>query len=63
MSLWNPSRPLNQPPHFRKVGEQNIVTSPLDRRSEEAALRALKGAQFERNEVLRSVGRRAVSGG
>lgn len=59
MSLWNFRKPLNQPPHFGRVGAQD----PNVRQSAELreADRAITEARFRRElATLRQGGRRAV---
>ena len=58
MSLWNPKTPLNQPPHFRQVGAQNIP--PKADVAEAQARHAHIGAQRERRHQTVKHGQRAV---
>ena len=55
MSLWNPKKPLNQPPHFGRVGQQREPTPKAD-----AAARAVRESQFKRQDVTKRLGQRAV---
>ena len=55
MSLWNRKRPMNQPPGFRQVGQQREAAPKTD-----AAARAVRAAQFERQDVTKRLGQRAV---
>jgi hypothetical protein len=57
MSLWNPRKPLNQPPHFRLVAGRDEI-----KRDEVAAAAksALQEAQFARAEKTTRLGGRAV---
>ena len=55
MSLWNRKRPLNQPPHFGRVGQQREPTPKAD-----AAARAVRESQFKRQDVTKRLGQRAV---
>lgn len=55
MSLWNPKKPLNQPPHFGCVGQQREPTPKAD-----AAARAVRESQFKRQDVTKRLGQRAV---
>ena len=55
MSLWNRKRPLNQPPHFGRVGQQREPTPTAD-----AAARAVRESQFKRQDVTKRLGQRAV---
>ena len=55
MSLWNRKRHLNQPPGFRQVGQQREPAPKAD-----AAARAVRAAQFERQDVTKRLGQRAV---
>ena len=57
MSLWNPKKALNQPPHYRQVGQ---VSQPLRETDEERAEKALKDAQLHRDVVMRRNGMRAT---
>lgn len=60
MSLWNPAKPLNQPPSHGRVGHSNIHSAPSTTAAQGAG-RALQAAQFGREEaVKRTGGRRAV---
>ena len=55
-TIWNPRRPLNQPPHFGRVGAQ---PSPVVRNAEqEAARRAINESQFQRDQAAARVGGR-----
>lgn len=45
MSLWNPRKPLNQPPHFR-TGSAPPPPNPVER----AALVALNHARNDRSQ-------------
>lgn len=57
-SLWNPRKPLNQPPHFGRVGRQSDAKPDATAR---AAERAIHAAQFARDHAAqRFGGRRAV---
>lgn len=57
MSLWNPKKPLNQPPHFGRVGAREEV-----RRDDLQTLvkAAHTAAQYERFEKTKAIGIRAV---
>ena len=55
MSLWNPKKPLNQPPHFGRVGRQREPAPKAD-----AAARAVRESQFKRQDVTKRLGQRAV---
>lgn len=55
MSLWNPKRPMNQPPHFGRVGQQREPAPKAD-----AAARAVRESQFKRQDVTKRLGQRAV---
>lgn len=55
MSLWNRKRPLNQPPGFRQVGQQREAAPKAD-----TAAQAVRAAQFERQDVTKRLGQRAV---
>lgn len=57
MSLWNPSRPLNQPPNFGRVATPDTPT-PSDYTANRAAV-AHKGAQFDRLAQTQKYGMRA----
>lgn len=58
-TLWNPRKPLNQPPHFGRVGMQ--ITPPARvSRAEHDALRAVQTAQFEREHQTLKYGARAT---
>lgn len=60
MALWNPSKPLNQPPSFGRVGHGNIHDTKTPAHAH-AAARAHQQAQFGRDEAVRRTGgRRAV---
>lgn len=61
MSLWNPRKPLNQPPHFGRVGAQHERTQP-DQAQKDAA-RAVATSNFDRAHITRKQGMRAVVGG
>ena len=56
-TLWNPRKPLNQPPHFRSMG-----TDPSPARDDAGTIAANthRGAQFERHEKTARRGGRAV---
>lgn len=56
MSLWNPRRPLTQPPHFGRVAARD--TPDRDYASTAAAV-AHKGAQFDRLNHTKKYGLRA----
>lgn len=45
MSLWNPRKPLNQPPHFRTGSVPTKPQDPVER----AALVALNHARNDRS--------------
>ena len=45
-TLWNPRKPLNQPPHFRTVSVPPPPQNPVER----AALVALNHARNERSQ-------------
>jgi hypothetical protein len=57
MSLWNPRKPLNQPPSFGRVGTPDTPT-PSDYTATQAAV-AHKGAQFDRLAHTKKYGLRA----
>ena len=60
MSLCNRSKPLNQPPGFRRVGHTNTHSALADTPEHHAA-RALQASQHGRElAVSRQGGRRAV---
>ena len=46
MSLWNPRKPINQPPHFRSGQD---TKAPVDQVAKEA-LQALNHARNERSQ-------------
>jgi hypothetical protein len=46
MSLWNPRKPLNQPPHFRRGSVPVKPQDPVER----AALVALNHARNDRSQ-------------
>ncbi|MBU0813564.1 MAG: hypothetical protein KJ852_12050 [Gammaproteobacteria bacterium] len=56
MSLWNPRRPLNQPPFYGRVAVRDTTTTNL---AESAAKVAHKGAQFDRLAHTKKFGLRA----
>jgi hypothetical protein len=57
-TLWNPRKPLNQPPHFGRVGAKPENRPDASAREAE---RAIHAAQFARDEATQRVGgRRAV---
>lgn len=59
MSLWNPRKPLNQPPNYRKLGAQDPHLRPSAEQRD--AERAITEAQFQRDHAaVRYGGRRAV---
>ena len=45
-TLWNPRKPLNQPPHFRKGSVPPTPQNPVER----AALVALNHARNDRSQ-------------
>lgn len=47
-TLWNPRKPLNQPPHFRRGAVPVKPQDPVER----AALLALKHARDERSNPM-----------
>lgn len=56
-TLWNPKKPLNQPPHFGRVsGKTEIKRDDVAT----AAKRAHQEAQFARFEQTTRLGQRAV---
>ena len=55
MSLWNPKKPLNQPPHFGRVGQQREAAPKTD-----AAAQAVRASHFARMDTTRKLGQRAV---
>jgi hypothetical protein len=57
MSLWNPRKPLNQPPHFGLVAARSEI-----KRDDVAAAakNAIQAAQFARTEKTTRLGGRAV---
>lgn len=55
MSLWNRKRPMNQPPHFGRVSQQREPAPKAD-----TAAQAVRAAQFERQDVTKRLGQRAV---
>jgi hypothetical protein len=56
MSLWNPKRPLNQPPSFGRVTAQD---NPSRNYAQACAEVAHKGAQFDRLDQTKKYGLRA----
>ena len=57
MSLWNPRKPLNQPPHFGLVaGREEIKRDDVAA----AAKSAHQAAQFARQEKTTRLGGKAV---
>lgn len=60
MGLWNPRKPLTQPPGFRRIGHQGDQPAKADAPGRDAR-RALHAAQFARELAAQRVGgRRAV---
>lgn len=58
-TLWNPKKPLNQPPGFGRVGCFANPSKPCQ--AEKAAKDAINSAQFARERATQRVGgRRAV---
>ena len=57
MSLWDPRKPLTQPPHYRSLG-----TNPSPARDDAGTMAANthRGAQFERYEKTARRGGKAV---
>lgn len=58
MSLWNPKKPINQPPHFRKVSAQPEQAKACPIATDATAV--VKGAQFDRQAKTIKYGARAV---
>lgn len=56
-SLWNPRKPLNQPPGFGRIGRQSDDKPDATAR---AAERAIHSAQFARDLAAARVGVRRV---
>lgn len=56
MALWNPKRPLNQPPSFGRVTAQD---NPSRNYAQACAEVAHKGAQFDRLDQTKKYGLRA----
>ena len=54
-TLWPRTKPLVQPPHFGRVGQQREPTPKAD-----AAARAVRESQFKRQDVTKRLGQRAV---
>ena len=54
-TLWPRNRPLNQPPHAGRVGQQREPAQKAD-----AAARAVRESQFKRQDVTKRLGQRAV---
>lgn len=48
MSLWNPKKALNQPPHFGRVGAVIAKATPVVSDAERIAINAQFDAQAER---------------
>ena len=48
MSLWNPRKPLNQPPHFGRVGAVIAHTNPVVCQAERTAINAEYDAKVSR---------------
>lgn len=60
MGLWNPRKPLTQPPSFRRIGHQGDQPAKKDAAGRNAE-RAIHAAHFARDEATQRVGgRRAV---
>jgi hypothetical protein len=57
MSLWNPRKPLNQPPHFGRVATRDQIKRDDVSTGVKSAHQA---AQFARYEKTSRVGMRAV---
>lgn len=55
MSLWNPRKPLTQPPGYGRVGYQSTPEPKAD-----ASKQIVQAAQFERLAATRKLGQRAV---
>lgn len=59
MSLWNPKKALNQPPHFGRVGHQAVErTSDPKILAAQKAIHAIRDGQFDRPRMGRSNGTR-----
>ena len=56
MSLWNPRKPINQPPHFVRIAARD-VSARND--ADNAAKSAHLGAQFDRQAHTKKFGLRA----
>ena len=54
-TLWPRNKPLVQPPHFGRVGQQREPAPKAD-----TAAQAVRAAQFERQDVTKRLGQRAV---
>lgn len=55
-TLWNPRKPLNQPPHYRRGAAREIRADP----AVAAAIRSIKAAQFARDDARLRHGNRAT---
>lgn len=47
-TLWNPRKPLNQPPHFGRVGAVIAHTNPVVCPAERTAINALYDGKLHR---------------
>ena len=54
-TLWPRNRPLNQPPHAGRVGQQREAAPKTD-----AAAQAVRASHFARMDTTRKLGQRAV---
>lgn len=61
MSLWNRNRPLNQPPHYGRVGAKQEQEKASQ--AQKDAARAVATSNFDRAHITRKQGMRAVVGG
>lgn len=54
-TLWKRSKQMTQPPHFGRVSQQREPAPKAD-----TAAQAVRAAQFERQDVTKRLGQRAV---